>query len=489
MGQGREVATLWIGGRLSWLEQLCLKSFVDAGQTITLYAYDPVPNLPAGVILAPGRAILDTGEFLKYERKDSYALFADLFRLHLLRARPGVVWVDTDVYCHRPLALADPYVMGYELAGSRRVNNAVLGLPADSAILADMLAFTADPHAIPPWVRPKLRAAYAAAAAAGQPVHVSRQPWAVWGPPMLSHFVDRHGLHDRVQPLDAFYPVPFPERLKMLKPAAKVEGRLTARTSALHLWASNKRELGIRHLGLPPPGSYLALLCARHDIHPALAPITARGRRQFDAGLLEAIDLPAVASLADLGGTAPALALAAHARWGCDIFLLDVDRRGRFPPAESPWVAPYRATLARAGVPPGRFRVVREAGALVPVDVLACLAGFGDTAKIRHLAPFLAACLHPGSRLLVDIRKGSGARPFLAGFGHATTLATREEEGVEVARVRFTPGPALTPATAPAGPPAAASPVAASPPPAAPPSPPVPAPAPPGPPVAAPPVP
>ena len=43
------VAALWIGGPLSFLEQLCLISFVHAGQHITLYTYEPVPNVPPGV--------------------------------------------------------------------------------------------------------------------------------------------------------------------------------------------------------------------------------------------------------------------------------------------------------------------------------------------------------------------------------------------------------------------------------------------------------
>ena len=32
------IASLWIGGRLSWLEQLCLKSFADQGHRTTLYS-------------------------------------------------------------------------------------------------------------------------------------------------------------------------------------------------------------------------------------------------------------------------------------------------------------------------------------------------------------------------------------------------------------------------------------------------------------------
>ena len=41
-----EIASLWIGGKLSWLEQLCLKSFADQGHHITLYSYEPIPNVP-----------------------------------------------------------------------------------------------------------------------------------------------------------------------------------------------------------------------------------------------------------------------------------------------------------------------------------------------------------------------------------------------------------------------------------------------------------
>ena len=113
----REVGTLWIGGRLSWLEQLCLKSFVDEGQRITLFSYHDIPNLPAGVVRRDGREIIATDSFLKYEKKDSVALFADLFRLHMIRACPSMVWVDTDVYCYRPMPYTGGVVMGFESIG------------------------------------------------------------------------------------------------------------------------------------------------------------------------------------------------------------------------------------------------------------------------------------------------------------------------------------------------------------------------------------
>ena len=432
----REVGTLWVGGPLSWLEQLCLKSFVDHGQPITLFTYAPVPNVPAGVIRRDGREILDTDDFLRYERKDSLALFADLFRIHMIAARPGLVWVDTDVYCHRPMTYASDTVMGFELPGGTRVNNAVLGLAADGAIVADMLAFMADRHSIAPYLPARLREDYARAAAAGAAVHVGRQPWGVWGPMMLSHFAARHGLLPQVQPMEAFYPVPFPERLKFLHAARKVERRLTPETTALHLWASNKRELGLRHDGLPPEGSFLAALVARHRIDAPRAAVAGRGRRVFAAGLLDATGLSAVTRFTDVGGGAAELALAAHARWGCGIDLVDLDHRGHVPPEPSAWVAPYRERLAAAGVPAER---IRRVGVPAPAELVANLAGFGDAFKVRHLDPVLRR-LAPGTCLLTDIRKGSGAWPHLRPYGTLRILSTRSDAGVEVSRCLLVAG-------------------------------------------------
>lgn len=443
---------MWIGGALSWMEQLCLKSFVDQGQPITLFSYAPIPNVPQGVICRDGREVLDTDNFLKYEKKDSYALFADLFRLHMLARNPGMVWVDTDVYCVAPLRLSDDHVMGFELPGEMRVNNAVLGLP-DGPLLRAMLDYTADPFAIPPFVKPKLQDEYRAAAASGAPVHVSAQPWGVWGPMMLTHFTHALGLAAKVQPLDAFYPVTFPDRTKFLRRASVVEGLMTPRTTLMHVWASNKRELGLRHNGLPPAGSYFDLIVARHGITPADAPIMGRGKRVFDAGLVDHLGLEAATRFADVGGNAQSLALAAHQRWGCDISLIDLDHKGNWPQAPSPWVAGYTRFLTENGVPPGRITLVSDPSGLGPMDVIANLSGFGDVNKVKHLQPVLEKSLQDDTRLITDIRKGSGAYPFLNAYGTCTTLSTRDSDGTQITRALFRPNPARAAVSQAAAPP------------------------------------
>lgn len=423
----REVGTLWIGGKLSWMEQLCLKSFVDAGQKVTLFHYHPIPNTPEGVILRDGREVIDTEDFLKHRRKNSYALFADRFRLHMIRANPGMIWIDTDVYCQRPMRYHGDYVMGFEKPGGRRVNNAVLGLPADSAILADMIAFTDQLYPQPAFVKPALRAEYRAAAKAGNPVHVADMPWGTWGPNMLSWFVKKHDLRAMVRPIDAFYPVTFPERRMFIGPVEKVDERISKATTALHVWASNKAEIGGDFGGYPPPGSWFDLAVRRHDIHPEWAPVRGRGYASYAGGLAdERIAQTPVTRFADIGGQAAALALTLHARYGSGIDLIDLPKAPGAPGAAD--IAAYRRFLGQFGVAPDAIRHITDPADLRPVDLAAWLGGSPGGAGLRDaLGGWLGDLLPDGAELFTDLAKGDGGFVQLRRAGQARIIGAPPE--------------------------------------------------------------
>lgn len=155
------------------------------------------------------------------------------------------------------------------------------------------------------------------------------------------------------------------------------------------------------------------------------------------ADLLAACPGP-LARIADIGGTGLAIVRTLALRDGAAVDLIDLDRSGAFPATPSPWVAPYRAALVEAGVAPDRIRVVAEAGAMRRADLLLSLDGFGDRFKIKHLPPLLPALLAPGGRLILDIRKGSGAFPLLRPFGTLTTLSTHDDAGTPVVRALLT---------------------------------------------------
>lgn len=190
----------------------------------------------------------------------------------------------------------------------------------------------------------------------------------------------------------------------------------------------------------------------------------APGWPAFPDEVAPALEGVQVARFADVCGHALPLALAAYGRWGCEIHLLDLDRSGAPVARRSVWVVRYRAALMAAGVPEAK---IVEGGA-GPWDLIANLEGFGDAWKAGGLAGVLDGGLHPGTRLITDIRKTSGAFPFLSRYGRATVLSRRVVAGREVARALFRPHapdaaiPADTaPPPPPTDPPPADPPVAA----------------------------
>ena len=89
---------LWIGPRLSAMERLCLKSFVNVGYDVELYRYGDVEGVPDGVRSCDAAAILSHDQI--FQRRSGfgaggYAEFSDRFRYHLLYAKGGW-WFDMD---------------------------------------------------------------------------------------------------------------------------------------------------------------------------------------------------------------------------------------------------------------------------------------------------------------------------------------------------------------------------------------------------------
>jgi pimeloyl-ACP methyl ester carboxylesterase len=173
--------------------------------------------------------------------------------------------------------------------------------------------------------------------------------------------------------------------------------------------------------------------------------------------LLEELQLPPITRFSDVSGASTHLAIAVHRRWGAVIDLVSIDAGGGFSGQAAGWVAPYIAMLEQAGISPAFIRVITQEQDLGPSQLIANLCGFGDVQRVKGLTPVLKTCLMPGGALLSDIRKKSGAYPFLKPFGDLEQFATREEDGAEINRVvmriagtKVKPAIAEEPAAAPA---------------------------------------
>jgi hypothetical protein len=74
----RPVASLWIGEKLHYLNQLCLLSHVRKGHPTTLYCTDTVSNVPEGVIVKPATDIMAID--MDIVRQTSESFLSNVFR-------------------------------------------------------------------------------------------------------------------------------------------------------------------------------------------------------------------------------------------------------------------------------------------------------------------------------------------------------------------------------------------------------------------------
>ncbi len=281
------IAALWMEGPLSYLEQLCLKSFVDAGHETVLYHYGPLQNVPDGIELADANEILPQTNFLQHERTGSPALHSDLFRYKMLKKMRNAIWADTDAYCMKPFETPNGHFYGWE--SKHHINGGVLGLPHDSDTLNALLDFTSDEFAIPTYYGPEYEEELIAKRDAGEPVHASEQPWGVWGPHAVTHFLHETGEARFALPQEGLYPFTFKDRRFMLRRNFDTSDYITENTYSVHLYGRRMRARLVDDGGLPHPKSLLGRLLKKHDIDPELAPIVRKPKKAQDGTVLPPI--------------------------------------------------------------------------------------------------------------------------------------------------------------------------------------------------------
>lgn len=249
------ICSFW-EGELGWLEQLCIASFVDKGHRFALYTYDDCA-VPPGAERRDASTVLPRERMFFYKGNRTPAVFADLFRLELMRREMGI-WADCDVLCVKPLAELPDYVFGYETPG--RVNNAVFRCPSQSALLARMLAVF-EPGAIPPGMPWWRWAEVALRRGVGQRLPVEAMQFGATGPWPLNHWVRALGLEKFTQPKPVFYPLDYGAANRLLEPGSTLD--VPPQTLAVHLWHSALTGRGRTHVPTPAPGSFFARECAR----------------------------------------------------------------------------------------------------------------------------------------------------------------------------------------------------------------------------------
>lgn len=250
------VASLWVGDSLDWIARLSLSSFAFRGHAVTLYRIgdfaDPEIN---GVRLRDASEVFpNAGHILQQTRP---AVLADIFRLHMIRDT-GAIWFDTDVLCHRPLRTENGYLIGRE--SSDWANNAVLGLPANSAALNAMIETFSDPSHVPQWLHAATQKKIAAAPQQQRLFTALQYHPNTLGPRALTHFLNQSGEQRHVLPSSALNPLPWTMSDVVFNPYGGLDGWLDDSTMAVHLYLSRLRKY--HRKSRPDPRSYIGRLAS-----------------------------------------------------------------------------------------------------------------------------------------------------------------------------------------------------------------------------------
>jgi hypothetical protein len=215
----------WHGGPLPAYAHACMRSFLERGHRVCLYAYRRLVP-PAGVDQADAALVMNADELPRYR---SIAAFADAFRYQLL-AREGGWWVDVDVVCLADQLPETSYAWAEEEPGV--INVAILKFPRGDAKLAQLVD--------------------GANAASDDPI------WGATGPRLISKVLHGYEPPDRAGTTHQFYPLHWLQAPLLLLPEYKSD--IASRTKGalfLHLWAHVLEEVGIRWDGDVPRGSLM----------------------------------------------------------------------------------------------------------------------------------------------------------------------------------------------------------------------------------------
>lgn len=262
----RPIVTYW-EGRVSWLERLSAASIVAAGHDLQVFTHDVAGLRGQGL---PGtvtdvRAVLGPNPMADlYRDRKSYAFYTDYVRLGLLRQARGI-WSDLDFVFREPLRTAadgSDHVFGW--LNPDRINNAILSVPADSALLSRYWdAITAVPIRVP-WATGHIRVKRELEILLGRrfPRHPERL---AIGPRALTHFVRALGLDHHARAKPVFYPLDDTDAPQLAAPDdRRAVAAITPETVAVHAWRGKLWSVGLH--APPPPTSWLGQRCRAFGI-------------------------------------------------------------------------------------------------------------------------------------------------------------------------------------------------------------------------------
>ena len=251
-----EIVTFW-RGPMDALRQTCLRSQVAAGHKVTVYSFDPIPGLPAGVDSAEAEAILpySFSERIRPHQPDgswrdwTTLQFSDFFRMKLMAKGAGV-WLDADVLLLKPIEI-DPTKPYFAWERRHQLGNSVLCLPPKHGIVTAFEKLMEQDELMPDWVSLRHRLTFAMHRLCGRTNRLSDIRVSIFGPAALTALARRFGELEHALPKQSFYAVHAEPRL-FFEPSNFQSLLVDPKVIGLHISPKGRASLP------PMPGSLYA---------------------------------------------------------------------------------------------------------------------------------------------------------------------------------------------------------------------------------------
>jgi hypothetical protein len=220
------IQSLWVGDRLSLMEQMCIKSHLRVGHPFHLYTYGGVGGIPPGVTTKDANVIAPKW---KIEQFQNLANFSDYFR-YLLLYKNGGWWSDLDSFCLRPFDFTDPYVFATQLSSNdghpQDLCGGVMKVPVNSEIMRYCMERVAE-------------------------TDVKTNDWADIGPALIMEAVPRFDLGKYTKSKWVFCPLDHYEAPDNIF-GPESGNQCVGDAYAIHLWNEEARRAGIDKFGSYP---------------------------------------------------------------------------------------------------------------------------------------------------------------------------------------------------------------------------------------------
>jgi len=261
----RPVASLWIGDKLHYINQLCLKSHVLAGHPTTLYCTGNVTNAPEGVEIRPASEIMDID--MDIVEQTSASFLSNVFRYKMIRA-VDAIWIDCDAFCREPFPDEMTHIFaGHGLRGA--LNCGVVYIPKQGELIDMLLDYYENLPEAPPWFSRHQRKKLDRFADEPHAVRIYKAERTAFGPQAFTYFAQQTGDYDKALSHDYLYPVPFQLNDVFFDPYSRVEGHFTDNTLSVHLYTNGTKPWWRKNA--PLEGSYVWRMCQEVGIEPEKA--------------------------------------------------------------------------------------------------------------------------------------------------------------------------------------------------------------------------